>query len=369
MIGEDLSSSRLAAPPFEPLPADAITRDLLVEFGTRIDERAWTAGLDSWSWGTGVGLLGSIRFSEAIGAPFPSLVLGFLDRHIARGVTVQHVNDLAPGTAAVFAAQATGDRRYLDLAEGLAAWTRTASRATRSAGGALEHWPGGVWADTAFMAGVFLGHLGRQIGDAELLTEAGRQVLAHAAVLQDPESGLCAHGSHRDETIWCFWGRGNAWLALAATEYLELATGAPRHQADLVGPVEAFLRRQLGALSECQPEHGVWDVLVDGQPECRGILETSAAAGIGAAMLRAGEVLPDLPAAVGAAGWRAVRGVLAHVAADGTLTRVSAGTILQLLPFGYSVIRDDRLQPWGQGLALLAIAAALRALERGEEDT
>jgi unsaturated rhamnogalacturonyl hydrolase len=42
---------------------------------------------------------------------------------------------------------------------------------------------------------------------------------------------------------------------------------------------------------------------------------------------------------------------------EGTLTRVSAGTVLQLIPFGYSVIRDDRIQPWGQGLALEAIAA------------
>jgi hypothetical protein len=37
------------------------------------------------------------------------------------------------------------------------------------------------------------------------------------------------------------------------------------------------------------------------------------------------------------------------------------GTILQLIPFGYSVIRSDRPQPWGQGLALAAIAAALSA--------
>ena len=40
---------------------------------------------------------------------------------------------------------------------------------------------------------------------------------------------------------------------------------------------------------------------------------------------------------------------------------VSAGTVLQLVPFGYSVIRDDRPQLWGQGLALHAIAAALAA--------
>jgi unsaturated rhamnogalacturonyl hydrolase len=62
-----------------------------------------------------------------------------------------------------------------------------------------------------------------------------------------------------------------------------------------------------------------------------------------------------------------VRGALAYVDDDGTLTRVSAGTVLQLVPFGYSVIRDDRIQPWGQGLALHAVAAALDAIARHEE--
>jgi len=56
-----------------------------------------------------------------------------------------------------------------------------------------------------------------------------------------------------------------------------------------------------------------------------------------------------------------------YVDPDGTLTRTSAGTVLQLVPFGYSVIRDDRIQPWGQGLGLHAVAAALEALNSGEE--
>ena len=51
----------------------------------------------------------------------------------------------------------------------------------------------------------------------------------------------------------------------------------------------------------------------------------------------------------------------AYVDKGGALTRVSAGTVLQLVPFGYSVIRDDRPQLWGQGLALHAIAAAVES--------
>ena len=106
----------------------------------------------------------------------------------------------------------------------------------------------------------------------------------------------------------------------------------------------------------------MWDVLVDSVPEVRGIIETSAAAGLGAALLRTATVFgPDRlgserHARLFAAGERAVLGSMAYVD-DGLLTRVSAGTILQLIPFGYSVIRDDRPQPWGQGLAMEALAA------------
>lgn len=367
MAGEDLTSARLAAPPAEPLPARSLSRAVLADVGSRLTKRTWATGVDAWSWGVGTCLLGSIRLAEALGEPFPAQVLTYLDGHAAAGVVVEHVNDLAPGTAAALAARSTGERRYLDLVAPLVDWARTAPAATRAPNGALEHWPGAVWADTVFMAAVFLGHAAVATADAELLAECGRQLVAHADILQHPESGLFAHGSYRGETIWSFWGRGNAWWALSAVEFLELAAVVPAVPADLVEAVKARLCRQLTALAALQPAHGVWDVLVDGQAENSGVLETSAAAGIGAAMVRGGAVVTDLPDDVTSAGWRAIRGVLAYVDDSGALTRVSAGTVLQLVPFGYSVIRDDRIQPWGQGLALHAVAAALAALKRGEE--
>jgi unsaturated rhamnogalacturonyl hydrolase len=359
MRGEDRSSALLAEPPRPPLESDALSRERLAELAARVAERTWSDGLDRWFWGEGVCLLGLVRVADALGDPLPAEVLVYLDRHAAAGIEIDHVNDVAPGTAAVLASSATGERRYLELVEPLAAWVRHDPAATRARNGALEHWPGGVWADTTFMVGVFLAHLGAARRDAGPLTEAGRQLVAHAEVLQDPETGLYAHGSHRDETIWCFWGRANAWCALAGVEFLELVSAVPGVPEHLVAAVRAALRRQLVALADLQPAHGVWSVLVDEHPETAGIVETSAAAGIGAAMLRAAAVVPDLPAAVTEAGARAVRGALAYVDGSGALTHTSAGTVLQLVPFGYSVIRDDRPQPWGQGLALHAIAAAL----------
>ena len=360
MAGSDLTSSRFAAPPLPPLSGEALTRDALVSLGRQIEDKTWRDGLPDFFWGEGVCLLGMIRFAEAAGESFPSRVSEWLDEHGSGDLVLDHVNHLAPGTAAVLDGRPESEA----LAARLLAWLQGSPDVTHATNGAIEHWPDGVWADTVFMGGLFLGHLGEARGDAALVSELGRQWLTHAEILQDEATGLFVHGSHAGIAIRCFWGRANAWMALSAVEYLELAQRRP----DLVDPqaveeVRTRLSRQLTALAACQPDHGVWSVLVDDQPENAGVLETSAAAGLGAAMLRASQLVPGLDDSVVGAGWRAVAGALAYVD-DGTLTRVSAGTVLQLVPFGYSVIRDDRPQLWGQGLALHAVAAALAA-QRG----
>jgi unsaturated rhamnogalacturonyl hydrolase len=369
--GEDLANACLAAPPRPPVPVEAVTRAELARIGDALARRTWEMGLHAWFWGEGVCLLGLVRFARAQGQPYPRDVLAWLEERVRAGVIVEHVNHLAPGTAL---ALALGERPDLKVAlRDLVAWLRTPGAASYDPDGTLEHWPGGVWADTVFMAGVTLGHVGLAIGDDDVIVYFAHQVRRHIAVLQDGETGLFVHGSHRGEVIRCFWGRANAWCALAMVELLEIAAALGPEQVERLGLTEAVattrtaLTRQLVALANHQPEHGVWSVLVDEHPETAGLVETSAAAGIGAAMLRARRLLPNLPDAVHQAGWRAVRGVMAYVDPDGKLTRTSAGTVLQLVPFGYSVIRDDRIQPWGQGLALHAVAAALEALNEGEE--
>jgi unsaturated rhamnogalacturonyl hydrolase len=369
--GEDLANARLAEPPRTPVPVEAVTGPELVRVGEALARRTWEMGLHEWFWGEGVCLLGLVRFARAQGQPYPTDVLAWLDERVRAGVTIEHVNHLAPGTAL---ALAIGERPDLEGAlHELVAWVRTPGAAGYDADGTLEHWPGGVWADTVFMGGVALGQIGLATGDHDLIVSFAEQVRRHNAVLQDAETGLFVHGSHQGQVIRCFWGRANAWCALAMVELLEIADCLGSDQVESLGLAEAVsttraaLARQLVALADLQPEHGVWSVLVDEHPETAGLVETSAAAGIGAAMLRARRLLPDLPIAVHRAGWRAVRGVMAYVDPDGTLTRTSAGTVLQLVPFGYSVIRDDRVQPWGQGLALHAVAAALEALSSGEE--
>jgi len=369
VAAQDTDNARLAPVPLQPWgPADA-TGAALAGVSGRVAAATWRLGLRRWFWGEGVCQLGLVQAGQVFDGGVPARVVDWYDERLLGGGdpsrAVEHVNELAPGTAAVAVAgdSRTGRTAYLAPLRRLAGWAQ-AGDVTRAANGAIEHWPGGVWADTMYMAGVFLVRLGVALGDGELARAGVAQVLAHAEILQ-ADTGLFVHGSHRGEVIPCHWGRANAWAALAMVEVLEvleLAPGSADVAAD-ASQVQDRLGRQLAALAALQPEHGVWDVLVDGQVENRGILETSAAAGIAAAMLRAA---PLLDPGLAVPGWRALLGTLPYVDDAGLLTRVSAGTVLQLVPFGYSVIRDDRPQLWGQGLMLTALAAAGQAIARGD---
>lgn len=359
--GLDPTAAALAPPVRQPA-ADLSRRDL-VKAGDRVAGRAESMGLTRWFWGEGIVLSGLLQWAEARGKRPPKFVGKFVESHLAQRIRPDHVNSLAPGAAAVRIGRTEVGPILLD-------WLNQPGTVSRTDNGALEHWPGGVWADTVQMAGSFLLQWARTTGEVTWLLQTGRQWLAHAEILQD-RTGLMVHGSHRGQVIECHWGRANAWMAVAGCDFLETARAfqrmelepADRQELDRLATVVGDnLTDQLVALVRNQPRHGLWEVLVDGHPETAGIIETSATAGIAAALFRASAL--GLGDRFAVAAWRAMRGLHSYVEADGTLSLTSAGTVLQLIPFGYSVIRNDHVQPWGQGLALFAYAAALENLDR-----
>lgn len=355
MVGEDPTSSLLEAPPLAPLKTEQLERSFLTSLADRIISATWRSGLIQWSWGEGVYLLSEVRYHETIGAEIPSQIIKwFAGREV---ITSGHINNVAPAAAAArLGAKGLFDNSSIDSS--LQRWLADPSSATRAANGAIEHWPGSVWADTCYMLGTYYLNLAVAKRANEKAKFIGEQLCRHFELLQNPKTKLFAHGSHRGETLWNYWGRGNAWMALSSVEFLDTCEALSLDFPE-VREVKSALRFQLNALTVLLPDHGIWDVLVDGQVENKGILETSASAGIGAAMVRAARHLPDLAAELRATGLKAIAASLTYVDDTGVLTRTSAGTVLQLVPFGYSVIRSDRLQLWGQGLALNAITAAL----------
>ena len=197
MAVEDLTSARLAAPPRPPL-AD-LRRAQLEAMTDEVSAATWRLGLRTWFWGEGVCLLGMLRAARARGLPPPDPVCDFLT---ATPRVLEHVNNLAPAAAAAVAARATPRDDLRAVVVDCLGRLQEQAPFRPAKNGAVEHWPGGVWADTVFMAGSFLLHAGLLLEREDLVADAVRQWLAHAELLQHPTSGLFAHGSHRDETIW-----------------------------------------------------------------------------------------------------------------------------------------------------------------------
>lgn len=355
MAGEDTTSSILEEPPLTPLTIDALTPEFLTATARNIIDATWSAGLPQWSWGEGVYLLAEVRYHELEQKKFPERLLDWFTGRSA--VTSGHINNVAPGAAAsrLHAHQALN---AADIIASLEKWTMDPHSATRAANGAVEHWPGGVWADTCYMMGTFLLNHGVASKNPHYVEFIGEQLVAHIEILQNPETHLYAHGSHRGETLWNYWGRGNAWMSLSAVEFLD-ACEALSITPPTLPTIKLALLSQLEALIPLLPDYGIWDVLVDHQVENAGILETSATAGFAAAFIRASRHFTAQSERLLAIGKRSAAAALTYVNSDGILTRTSAGTVLQLIPFGYSVIRSDRMQLWGQGLALNAITALL----------
>lgn len=356
MVGEDSTSSQLAEPPLKPLLPGDLDQSLLRKLASRVIEATWKKKLlTQWSWGEGVYLLSQIRYHQISGEKVPQEIIDWYIRN--REIKLGHINNVAPGAGA---ARLARDSKFdgSDIHGKLKDWIARGEGITYASNGALEHWRGSVWADTCYMMGSYYLNLGVAENRADYIGFVGKQLSAHIELLQHREIKLYAHGSYEGKTFWNFWGRGNAWMALSCIEYLDACEALSIRDENYSHILEA-LRNQLQALAPLLPDYGIWDVLVDRQIENRGVLETSATAGLGSAYIRAARYDSSNSEIWHNFGKRVIASALTYIDETGVLTRTSAGTVLQLIPFGYSVIKDDRPQLWGQGLALQAITSFL----------
>ena len=194
--------------------------------------------------------------------------------------------------------------------------------AGRTADGTLAHEGDTVWDDTLLSVVPFLAEMGRVSGDPAYTEEATRQVLLHAAHLQDSTTGLYHHAwdeSAADFLGPSYWGRGNGWALLADVEVL--AAMPPTHP--LRPQVLEIMRRHTAGLRPLQDAGGLWRTVVN-RPDF--YLESSGAALIGYALAEGaarGWLTDardaDAARAASAAVWR-------MVAADGAVSGVSAPT-------------------------------------------
>lgn len=308
-----------------------------------------------WDWPGGVAFYGIGQAWRATGKiEYMERLAAWVDNYLELGLPPFMVNAMAMGHCLLDLSEATGEEKYLDLAMRKIDYLR--KDALRFGDGVLQHtvsagndFPGQAWADTLFMAALFMLRMGIKLGDKALVADALAQYRWHEEFLQDPETDLYFHawdsvsGSHLSGQRWA---RANAWAAYTMASALKLIDYMyPEFMA-----IDGSLRDQLAALSRLQTENGLWRTILD-DPES--YEEVSASAGIGAAM-----VLYDHPLHASCAA-RAYSGLMANIDPKGGVRKVSAGTAVLASREDYRRVPVKRLQGWGQGLALAFLSALL----------
>ena len=277
------------------------------------------------NWGEGVALWG---FNHSLPYAPNDAYLPFLKEWVERGLRekrFQHtVNTSIPciGIGEVY--KQTNQKSLLDFMVQQADFLLY--DAPRLKNGAIIHtdplaeFGRQMWADTVFMAGLYLAYMGKLTGNAAYIEEAMKQ-----------------------------WGRANAWVSVGIVEMMDYADVEP----ELI----QALKKQLDGIGQYQKENGLWRTVLNGTMS---YLEASSAYGFGYAILkgiRLGVLEPSYFALVE----KMQKTLIENVDADGKVMNISAGTPVMRNEPEYNIICEHRIQPWGQGLALLYFSEAMEA--------
>lgn len=316
--------------------------------------------LATWEWPQGVAMYAMMKVYLTDRNPeLLREIRDWYQYHIKNGLPDRNINTTAPMLGMTLLYEETGDPQYRPLIDAWAEWVMNELPRTEEDG--FQHVTSDcrneqqLWDDTLFMTALFLYRAGTALNRIEWQEEAKYQFLIHIKYLHCDANGLWYHG-------WCFdgrhhfgnafWARGNSWFTAGAIDFIEWLS-------DKMDPVRRMVlntwREQCRALVRCQnQESGLWHTLLD---HADSYTETSASAAIAYGLLKGVRLgLLDEDCAVAAK--KAVIGVIAQVAEDGTVGGVSYGT-----PMGKDLdfYHHIPIQPtaYGQGLVFLMLTELL----------
>ncbi|TVY01222.1 glycoside hydrolase family 88 protein [Cohnella terricola] len=321
----------------------------------------WAMNVDRWDWNAGVGLIAAGEYGTAASEDgIMREIAEWVDRNRKRSEGVEVINEMAPFAVFPSLYRATGLAYYRDEAESVA--LRMMERSPRTRNGAFEHtvtenaiFREQIWADTVFVAVLFLARTARLLSDRRMAEEALRQVRLHLNVLQDEDTGLLYHGWNCETEDWMSaarWNRANAWNVCAVPMILEETKGLCESSETLEEIARRYVRL-IEAVATRQNPSGLWPTVLD-RPDF--YEETSGSAGLACGIYKAVR-LGLVPAGMKACADRAVPAVIRKIAATGAVDGVSGGT-----PVLESVEAYDRVPVfptlYGQGLTLMLLAEA-----------
>ncbi len=323
-------------------------------------------GIKEWDWPQGVGLYGLLQLQASRGnRDYDAFLLQWVKDNLAIGLPSVNINTTAP-----FLTLFDLTERY-ELPEWEALCRERADYLVhtlpKTQMGGFEHVTSGLvrsevmrhpeqlWADTLFMAVLFLGKMGVRCGNQEWIDEAVYQYLLHIKYLADNRTGFLYHGwtfQEHGNFGGIFWNRGNSWFTYGAVAFLKAMEGHIG-EADRRMILGAW-KNQVDALVKAQDPCGLWHTILT-DPDS--YLETSGSGAITAGML-AGIRFGYLDESYLPAAKKAVEALLDYVGDDGMVGNVSAGTGIGMDAQHY---KDIMIRPmaYGQSLTALALTEAL----------
>lgn len=346
-----------------------ITTTQTEEWMERIFKR--TTEMDfSWNWSGGVAFYGIVRAWEVTGKDaYMDYLKQWVDDYMQEGLPEFTVNAVAIGYALLALYDYTAEECYIDVAKQEAEFlTREAKRFGE---GVLQHtvseknynFDQQAWADTLFMAGLFLVKIGVRIGNADYVKDGMNQFYWHIEFLQNKENNLFCHAwdniaqNNLSAVHWC---RANGWAAITMAEAM--------HLTDAFDPVFVVisdaLRDQLAAIVRLQEEDGLWHTVLD---DPSSYTETSGSCALAVALIKfcmdGGHNIYRRYIE------KAAQGIVQNFSENGTVLGVSGGTAVMHDAQGYKDIPNTRIQGWGQGLALAFLAELHTYLQAREKNS
>lgn len=320
----------------------------------------WGMDLAHWDWVPGVGLISILNYYEQNGSrELLDRLAGWIHDNLHKAEQQKVINSMAP--FAIFPAiyGSTGNPVLKETSIRIGQWMLNEAPRTRE--GAFEHtvtedasFPEQVWADTIFMAVLFLARLARMTGDTRYAHEAINQLELHLNLLQDERTGVLFHGWNsiaQNHMSAARWTRANAWIALATPMILEELSGL----VPIPGSIPDRYRRMMEAIIGFQLPGGLWATVMD-QPDY--YPETSGSAGIAAGILKAVRMGLLDPGHRNAA-HSALAAVMDTIQDNGEVTGVSGGTPVMPTVRHYNEIPCFPTL-YGQGLVLFLLTEAMK---------
>ncbi len=331
--------------------ADRVYRYMLLDHSGN-----WGMDIHHWDWVPGVGVISILTYYENTRkTELMEDLINWARKNMHKSEQARVINSMAP--FAIFPAlyEHTQDPLFLERAEGIGQWMLTEAPRTRE--GAFEHtvtenvsFPEQVWADTVFMAVLFLARLARLTGEMSYAIEAVNQLEIHLSLLDDKETGVLFHGWNsiaRDHMSAARWTRANAWIAVGTPMIVQELEGLATISEQALERYRALMH----GLIRFQQADGLWATVMD-QPDFYS--ETSGSAGIACGILKAvRQGLLD-PSCQDAA-YRALKAIVPKVLPSGEVTGVSGGTPVMPSIEAYNEIPCYPTL-YGQGLVLMLLS-------------